>query len=226
MRQHQARKMTGGRRRAACASLALALLALYPTPPVGAADTSRPHSFDIAAQPLDAALDTFIRSSGSQVFYENALTAGVMGKEVKGEFASDAALLQLLSGTGLAAQRTDTDTYIIVPAATSRATALAPGAANQGFVAALQHGVVDALCRSKQSRPGTYRLAVELWIENGGTVTKVALVGSTGDVVRDRAIQGALMGLIVGQAPPADLPQPFILTIGERSPRQSGDCAA
>jgi hypothetical protein len=210
----------------ACALLALFLVALHPITPLKAGDISQPRSFDIVAQPLDAALDAFIRSSGTQVFYENALTAGVVGREVRGQYASDVALSQLLSGTGLAAKRTDIDTFIIVPTPTSRATALAPGAASTGFMAALQHGVVDALCRSKQARPGTYRLAVELWIETGGTAKKVALVGSTGDGARDRAIQAALMGLVVGQAPPADLSQPIILTIGERSSRQSGDCAA
>lgn len=198
----------------------LAITALRAEPPAMRA-------FDIAAQPLDAALDAYIRTSGTQVFYETALTVGIAGKPVKGDFTSDAALSELLAGTGLTAQRTDVDTFIIVPLAKSRAAGLAPvNAAGSEFLIALQQGVVGALCRNEQTRPGTYRLAVELWVGSTGNAQKVALVGSTGSPERDRAIAAVLDGLAIRQAPPSTMPQPFILVIGERPPRQSGDCAA
>lgn len=191
-----------------------------------AEETSTSRVYDIAAQPLDAALDLYIRSSGTQVFYETALTAGLTARPVNGRFTSDAALLGLLAGSGLIARRTASDAFIIMPAP-RRQEALAGTAAIPGlpFMMALQKSVVDALCRSERTRPGSYRVAVEVWIAPSGVIQRTSLVGSTGDVEKDRALATALNGISIQTAPPANSPQPFILSIGARPPVQTGDCA-
>lgn len=62
--------------------------------------------YDIAAQPLEAALIAYMRQSGIQVGYEAADVAGRTSTAVSGAMSSGAALAQLLAGTGLTARRT------------------------------------------------------------------------------------------------------------------------
>ena len=192
----------------------------------GAEETAPSRVYDIAAQPLDAALDVYIRTSGTQVFYETALTAGLTAKSVTGRFTPASALAQLLTATGLIARRTDSDAFIIVPAPQQKAALTGPAAARGlPFMTALQRGVVDALCRGELTRPGSYKVAVEIWIAPSGVFQRTSLVGSTGDAERDRAVVAALSGVSLRMAPPSDSPQPFILSIGARSPDRTGDCS-
>jgi len=60
--------------------------------------------FDIAAQPLDKALDAFGNASGIQIFYETSVTAGHRSTAVKGTLAPMTALRTLLRETGLTAR--------------------------------------------------------------------------------------------------------------------------
>jgi len=185
-----------------------------------------PRDYNISAQPLDAALNAYIRVSGAQVLYETALTTGKRSMDVKGTFTQNVALSTLLSGTGLVAHYTDIDAFVITLApagfASPSASTMRPDAR---FLSALQTGVLEALCRTSQTRPGEYRVAIELWIAPAGTVQRSALVGSSGDTGRDTALLSALRGVSIRMAPPTGVPQPFILTIGPRSPRETGDCA-
>ncbi len=64
--------------------------------------------FDIPAQPLAAALRSYMRQSGVQVAYPAALAAGVQSSTVSGELDAHAALLRLLQGSGLVARRVGT----------------------------------------------------------------------------------------------------------------------
>ncbi|OYU88204.1 MAG: energy transducer TonB [Bradyrhizobiaceae bacterium PARB1] len=189
-------------------------------------DASTLRVYDIAAHPLDTALDIYIRASGTQVFYETALTAGLTAKPVNGRFTPGAALAELLTGTGLIARRTDSDAFIIL-AAPRQQSVLAGLATASGllFMTALQRGVVDALCRSERTRPGAYKVALEIWIAPSGMFQRTSLVGSTGDLERDRAVVAALSGVSIRVAPPSDSLQPFILSIGARPPDQTGDCS-
>ncbi|QUS40539.1 hypothetical protein RPMA_18145 [Tardiphaga alba] len=167
-----------------------------------------------------------MRTSGTQVFYETALTAGLTAKAVNGRFTADAALNELLAATGLIARRTDSDAFIIVPAPQQKAASTGLVAATGlRFMTALQKGVVDALCRSERTRPGSYKVAIEIWIAASGAFQRASLVGSTGDAERDRAVVEALSGVSLRMAPPPDSPQPFILSVGARRPHQSGDCS-
>jgi hypothetical protein len=186
---------------------------------------ARPAVYEIPAQKLDDALRAYIATSGMQLLYETTLTEGRRSTELKGSFAPDAALQALLAETGLAARRTDVDAFVITPAPVGAAGPSASTAPiDSRFMTALQAGVLDALCRDPLTRPGGYKVGIELWIAPSGAVQQSALIGSTGDAERDAAISNTLRRASVRIAPPAGTQQPFILIIGPRGPQETGDC--
>jgi hypothetical protein len=181
-----------------------------------------PRDYDIPAQPLDVALNAYIQASGAQVLYETALTKGRQSTDVKGRLTSEAALEALLSGTGLVAQRIDVDAFVITQSPTHQGPAATESRPDGRFMTALQTGVLEALCRTALTRPGGYKVAIELWIAPTGFVQRSALIGSSGDMQRDRMLLSALRNVSIRMPPPAGFPQPFILAIGPR--RETGDC--
>lgn len=72
-----------------------------------------PVKFDIPAQPADAALELFIRQSGTEVMYNQADLAKAQSTEVRGEMEPDAALTQLLTGTGYTHRKNGGNKYLI-----------------------------------------------------------------------------------------------------------------
>jgi hypothetical protein len=188
--------------------------------------TEAPASYEIAAQDLDVALNAYIRASGVQVFFETAIVAGRHSMPVNGRFTAAQALKTLLVGTGLTASRTDVDAFVITPSVeggsdSSISTVLPDGR----FMAALQAGVLAALCRDPRTRPGSYRIAIELWITPQGIVQQSSLIGSTGDAGRDEALRKNLQAASIAATPPPGSKQPFVMMIKRRDPRDTGDCA-
>jgi hypothetical protein len=182
--------------------------------------------YDIPAQALDSALGAYIRTSGAQVLYENSLTVGRLSGAVNGSFTPEAALGSLLSGTGLIGRRADVDAFIITVAPQDQSgPPLAPVARDNRFAGALQSGVLGALCNNPQTRPGDYRIALELWLSPAGVVQRVAFIGSTGDAARDVALVRALQGVVISAPMPAGTPQPLVLTVAPRPASETGDCA-
>ncbi len=57
--------------------------------------------FSIPAQPLRGALDAFSAETNIQVLYDSNLAMGRTSGAVVGDMSSEAALVQLLAGTGL-----------------------------------------------------------------------------------------------------------------------------
>jgi TonB family protein len=181
--------------------------------------------FDIPAQELDQALNAFRSAARVHIFYETALTAGRRSREIKGSFAPGRALQTLLAETGLLVRRTDVDAFAILPGRVEPDRVQAPASHPDGrFVSALQNGVVDLLCRNSETRPGRYKVALELWVAPTGTIQRSALMASTGDVALDAALLRALQGGNINAAPPANVAQPFILTVAPRAPSETGDC--
>jgi hypothetical protein len=74
-------------------------LGLPIAPPVLA--LAEPARFEIASQPLSAALQAFATQAHMQLLYEHTAVAGVMSNAVSGELDKHAALEQLLRGNGL-----------------------------------------------------------------------------------------------------------------------------
>ena len=81
-----------------------------------AARTSPPatQAFAIPSQPLNAALDTFIRATGWQVGYSSAIAARVVSPAVVGTMTPAVALRRLLQGSGLAVRMTGPTTATII----------------------------------------------------------------------------------------------------------------
>ena len=179
--------------------------------------------FDIPAQNLAEALKAYAAAAGVQVLYESALTVGRRSAAVKGTLTPDAALQALLAGSGLVSRRTDVDAFTIAlaPEEAVAVTALA-AVPNPHFLGALQADILGALCRNAETRPGSYRTAIQLWLTPAGTIQRATLLSSTGDEHRDAAFVDVLREVRVKAVPPADvIGQPITMVI---LPRQYG-CA-
>jgi hypothetical protein len=198
-----------------------------------ASNEASPVSFDIAAQPLEAALDVFSSTSNVQVLYETSLTSQRRSPGVHGLLTPGAALNALLAGTGLAAWHTTKDAYSLVSrqdaALSNRSDVASPPSeiARYGhFLGGLQARFLTALCRNLETRPGRYRIALSFLIGPSGNIEQTALVDSTGDPERDARIMASVEGLTVAEAPPPKLAQPITMVIAPRPPDATGDCAS
>jgi hypothetical protein len=176
-------------------------------------------SFNIPAQALESALEAFGEQSRLQVLYETTLTAGRRSSEVKGVFARSAALRQLLSGTGLEFTYTAERAFTLTLVRTAGSSQII--ANYNRFLGGVQAGVLAALCRNPETRPGASRLAMQLWIGHSGRIENARLLNSTGINRRDAAITEALRRLAFGQSPPSDMPQPvtMVLSVGPANGR-------
>lgn len=173
-------------------------------------------NLEIPSQPLEDALYAFGAATGISVLVDGRDIVGLRSTAVTGTFTSWHALRILLMGTGFDARQMKGGAVTL-----SRATA------NSGefraYSAVLQNAVLAQLCKDGELRLGTFRLALQFWLDDMGHVRRVALLSSTGDSVRDRRIQERLAG-ISAEAPPRDLPQPVGMVILPRPPHVSGDC--
>jgi hypothetical protein len=179
--------------------------------------------YDIPSQSLASALNAYVLASGVQVLYETAIAEGRRSRKLSGRLSPELGLSQLLAGTGLASLRTAPGVYVITPA--PKEPAAAPVHPDAPFLAALQTGLLTALCRSPRTRPGGYHVGIEVWVGPNGVIDRSSLVGSTGDIARDEAVLRALRGTPLGVAPPAQVRQPLFLTISRPQSPERHDCA-
>jgi hypothetical protein len=198
--------------------------------------------FDIAAQNLGDALDIYSRRTGIAVLIDQRY-AQRQSAAVRGPYAAGAALQVLLEGTGLQSRLSDAQAVIVyapagaaaiaadVPPAAILAAADIPGATQGGgdhaaYVGRLQHVLLGLLCRAAQTRPGGYRLALQLYLNRAGVVDRVHLLDSTGLRARDTAIARVVLGMRVGAAPLPSMPQPVSILLLPQGPGSEVDCAA
>jgi hypothetical protein len=135
------------------------------------AGSAAPIAFDVAPQPLEAALDAFSSTSNVQVLYETSLTSGRRSARVQGVLTPEAALDAMLAGTGLTAWHTTRDSYSLVPQQDAASLGgddvgrpLPEIARYSHFLGVVQAGFLDALCRSPETRPGRYKIALKFTI--------------------------------------------------------------
>ncbi|MDQ4624340.1 hypothetical protein [Janthinobacterium lividum] len=194
--------------------------------------------FDIAAQNLGDALDLYSRRTGIAVLMDQRYAQRQSGA-VRGAHAAGAALQSLLEGTGLQSRLSDAQAVIVyAPAGTAElpqaavvAAADIPGATQGGgdhavYVSRLQHVLLGLLCRAAQTRPGGYRLALQLYLNRAGVVDRVHLLDSTGLRARDTAIARLVLGMRVGAAPLPSMPQPVSILLLPQGPGSEVDCAS
>jgi protein TonB len=85
------------------------------------------------------------------------------------------------------------------------------------YAGMLKEDLLSFLADQRDLRSRAYAINVRLWLDGQGAVTRVALAGSTGDRALDRQLETLLASMDrVGEAPPADLPQPVQVRIVSR----------
>jgi outer membrane receptor protein involved in Fe transport len=102
----------------------------------GAASAAEPVKFDIAPQPLTAALNEFGVQSNHAVLFTTDLTSAKVTHGVSKEADPEIALAEMLDGTGLSFRRSG-DAFLIVSASDPQSGSAAGGGADQGTVQAL-----------------------------------------------------------------------------------------
>lgn len=177
---------------------------------------SRLLDFDIPAQPLAAALQRYAVTADQTVLFSDALVSGRASAAIRGRLPARAALEALLAGTGLAADDSDPQlngAFVLrrIPASPVEDIPKSP-ALDRRYDGLVQARVFEALCADPRTVPGDYRALLRLQLDREGQLFP-HLVRSTGNVVRDAALLGALGGLRMEHAPPADLRQPLVLVI-------------
>jgi hypothetical protein len=186
-----------------------------------------PLNFNIPSQPLADALYAYTAVTGVEALAAGALLANQRSTEVRGTLTADEALQTLLAGTGLTPRFVDSGSFTLTPRQTPPTAPAAVEAPSDVpryayYSAMVQSAVKRALCRQADTRPGDYRTAIQLWIAPSGVVARSVLVGTTGDVARDKALSDLFAMLPIGAPPPAGLPQPATLLILPRA--RTSDC--
>lgn len=216
------------------AALPLALAAvMYPA--VLVAESGRLENFDLPSQPLANALEAFGAKTGMFAAYDAKLVGGRVSSPVKGEFTPFAALGALLAATGLEADYTADNAFVIVQSSAFRQVLGDPKqvgkaglsqltASERRFSAQLQYAVQNALCADSRTRRADYRAAMRFRIDASGMLHSVKLLGTTGDPGRDAAIVAVAGRTSVTEPPPAGMQQPFALVVLPHVSGHSADC--
>ena len=100
--------------RSFAAGFAVALLAL----PDSALADSRAASIDIRVEALSSALQDLARQTGAELLFDRGVVGGIRAAPLRGRFTLEAALLQLLAGTGLTQRRAASGAWIVERRAT------------------------------------------------------------------------------------------------------------
>jgi len=180
--------------------------------------------FDIPSRPLDEALNEFGAVSGLQIFYESSLTAGEMSKAIRGKLDRGAALGLLLDGTGLAARAIAANTVSVFRDTASASALREAKSASVAYYGLMQAALIDALCQTPVTQPGSYEVVIQYWVGREGKLDRVSLTGSSGDSVRDAAIARVLKSVVF--APRVSLlPQPITFAVVKTAPEATPICA-
>jgi secretin/TonB-like protein len=184
------------------------------------AETSDMFRFDIPAQPLAGALDTFSAVTGIDVYYDASLAAGVRSAALEGTLRPDDALRSMLTGSGITAQMTSARSLTL--------RRIAPDLAGaddvQPYFAAVQAKVTRLLCGHANTQPGETDLLFKLWISRLGLIEKIELMQSVPDDRRGSVVSATLRGASLGM-PPAGLHSPLVLAVLARNKGDLDICA-
>ena len=87
------------------------------------------------------------------------------------------------------------------------------------YAGQVQNRISEALRSNKVTRKASAAIVVRIWPDASGRISKVTLGSSTGDPAVDDAIKNqVLIGLVLNEPPPADMPMPINLRITARKP--------
>ncbi|ARP96345.1 hypothetical protein CAL15_19375 [Bordetella genomosp. 13] len=199
--------------------------------------------FDIPAQGLGDALEAYSRQTGMAVLLDDR-HAELRANGVRGRYAAGRALQLLLTGMDLRVRYPDSRSVVVhvpEPDPASAAPALRtpalvaaadiPGASGSGadtaaYIGLIQNTLSRALCASRTTRPGGYRLALQLRLDAQGAVQRMRLLDSTGDSARDSAVSNVVRRLRIGAPPPPAMPQPVSILVLPAGPHSEPACPA
>jgi hypothetical protein len=186
-----------------------------------------PIFFDLPAQGLESAIEAFSISSGWQVVYDSRLALDRRSVAVKGHVPPATALNRLLAGTGLTVEFMRADAAMLVPVTAGRQEGLQDHIAGAGsYHGRVQAGLKRAICASEQVSLREQRLAIGFWIGASAAVTRVELLGTTGDPAIDSSYRDLVRRLSFDQAPPAGFKQPVVVLITPDLLAQCGSAVA
>jgi hypothetical protein len=194
--------------------------------------------FELAAQRLTDAIKTYGQMTSFLVMADTNLLNEHTSAPVNGDYSPQEALQRMLAGTGLDAQFTDSSSVVIVPLPLAQQRVMIPSSSrtissamidgangDADYAALVQSRLTDALCQSSQTRPGNYRLIVQIRFDASGAVIASKLVGSTGSVARDAAIAQVVRTLSLDAAPPTTLAQPVTVLLRPQDNSVASGCA-
>jgi hypothetical protein len=179
-------------------------------------------NFDIPAQSLGGALNAYASATHIQLFVDASLTSGRRSAALRGVFTPEAGLFGLIAGTGLTALPIGDEGFTLIPLHETQTgkggeepqlDARLSALQFADYSARLQRDLTAALCRREETRPGSYRTLVRLWLGPSGSVMRADMLTSTGDRARDETLLNALRSLAAGESPPRGLPQPITLLL-------------
>lgn len=208
-------------------------LAVVMHPAALAVENDKTAKFELPSQPLGNALEAFSAQTGMFAAYDANLVRGRVSAAVSGDLAPAAALRVLLGASGLDAEYTANNAFVIVRQAPlhqvkqdakqiGQAGLASLSATERRYSAILQHSVQNALCSDPRTRQGDYRAAVRFRVDGRGMIQSVKLLGTTGDPGRDVAVVAVASQASVEEPPPTGMQQPFAVVV---LPRATGsDC--
>jgi hypothetical protein len=172
-------------------------------------------AFDLPAQPLASAIESYSVVSGWQVIYDASLATDRRSAPVKGALTPAAALRLLLAGTGIMPEFMAADGAMLVPEPT---TARPPASSEpaprvRDYYGRIQAGLERTFCADDTVGSGAYRIAIGFWIGSSGSVVRTEPLGSTGRAEIDAAFDRAVRRLAVGEPPPAEFAQPVVILV-------------
>lgn len=193
----------------------------------GGTALARAPVYDMPAMPLSEALARLGAEAGLHVNYDERLAAGLQSSPVRGAATPQAALDQLLAGTGLVPRFTRRDAFTVIPRSITERpdlrlddlviTAPIIGAA-KGVDYAWYGGLLLEECfRKLRGQPELkgrkYELQLYVWLDPDGAVTRLETVGLSQEIETRALIEQTLDGLRVSRLPPQAMPQPVLLRI-------------
>lgn len=190
--------------------------------------------YDIASQALRDAVALYARTSGVSVVLDGQYSS-LSSAAVHGVYSPSDALRQLILGTGLKVRMITPGSAVVYkpepkPVGMKQLDELElagvdrSNAAHMRYVGALQRGVLSLLCSLRVTQPGQYRLALQLKLDRHGKVLGHVLLGSTGDISRDRQIDHLLVGHAFRLGPPSELSATVVLLILPQPSDDSSYC--
>ncbi len=196
--------------------------------------------YDIAAQPLDMALDRFTEVSGVDLLYDHRLATNRRSTELSSVFSPQRALKTLLASSGLVARFTGPRSAVILsvdPHAsgadgptdhaalqlnTARITASPliggpPRSPFESYGLRAQDRILRRLQDSNLVGDQVFRIRFWARIAADGKIESLTLAQGTGDLQLDRRIRDVLLRNSFLPPPPSGIPQPLRFEIAARN---------